>query len=317
MVTTSSSVPGCARWKSRSRAAGASRRPITSTRSARRPGRTDAAARTSAWRRSRACGRNACPSMVSWAPRAARRAGPGVGAVGCGAGGGGGGGGAAWPVGGVPPQAAGDGGDGPDPVRRADERPRRVRARQAQLRPAPGGVGHRRRGQDRLPGSQRRLPEGACAAGGPARRERAVRVHDLDRHHGRTAARRGRHRAVRPGDNRAGRCRQLPALGRRDLGRRDPGDRRAGVRAGREPAHRGRARRTAGPARVLAARAGLHPARRGRNRARHRRPAWPDHLHGRVQPGARHLPARTHREGPPRPHPVRVVGYQQRSPSRS
>ena len=51
-------------------------------------------------------------------------------------------------------------------------------------------------------------------AGGPARRERAVRVHDLDRHRARTAARRGRDRAVRPGDDRGGRRGQLPALGR-------------------------------------------------------------------------------------------------------
>ncbi len=71
-VTTSSSVSGCARWKSRSRPAGPSRRPITSTRSARRPGRTEAAARAAACSSSRACGRNACPSAVSRAPRAVR-----------------------------------------------------------------------------------------------------------------------------------------------------------------------------------------------------------------------------------------------------
>ena len=32
-----------------------------------------------------------------------------------------------------------------------------------------------------------------------------------------------------------------------------------------------------------------------RPRARHRRPARPRHLHGRVQPGLRHVPARPHR----------------------
>ena len=79
------------------------------------------------------------------------------------AGGGRGGGGAARPVGGVPPQAAGDGRDGPDPVRGAAERPGRVRARLAQLRPAAGRVGRRRRGRHRLQGGQRRLPEGARA----------------------------------------------------------------------------------------------------------------------------------------------------------
>src|SRR3982074_1997191 len=57
-------------------------------------------------------------------------------AAGLGGGGGAGGArgrGAARPVGGVPPQAAGDGCDGPDPVRSGDDRPRRVRARLAQL----------------------------------------------------------------------------------------------------------------------------------------------------------------------------------------
>ena len=40
--------------------------------------------------------------------------------------------------------------------------------------------------------AERRLPEGAAAARGPARRQRALRVHDLDRHDARAAARRGR-----------------------------------------------------------------------------------------------------------------------------
>ena len=187
-------------------------------------------------------------------PRAARRAGRGVGAGRGGAGGGGGGGGAARPVGGVPPQAAGDGGDGPDPVRGDGERPGRVRARLAQLRPAARGVGHRRRGQDRLQRGQRRLPEGARAAGGPARRERAVRVHDLDRHRARPAARRGRDRVVRAGDDRAGRRGQLPALGGRD--RRD---RRA--RAAPRPERRAVRTRPASPGRPPGA-ARQRPARR-------------------------------------------------------
>jgi hypothetical protein len=71
-VTTSSPVSGCARWKPRSSTAGAMRLLITSTRSARRPGRTEAAARSCACRSSRACGRNARPSTVSSAPRAVR-----------------------------------------------------------------------------------------------------------------------------------------------------------------------------------------------------------------------------------------------------
>ena len=79
---------------------------------------------------------------------------------------------------------------------------------------------------------------GACLkalvrAGGPARRERAVRVHDLDRHRARAAARRGRDRAVRPGDDRGGQRGQLPAVGGGD-----PRDRRAASRAPREPPHR-------------------------------------------------------------------------------
>ena len=64
-----------------------------------------------------------------------------------------------------------------------------------------GGVGRRRRGRHRLQGGQRRLPEGARAAGGPARRERPVRVDDVDRHRARTAAGRRRDRPVRPGDD--------------------------------------------------------------------------------------------------------------------
>jgi hypothetical protein len=65
-------------------------------------------------------------------------------------------------------------------------------------------------------------------------------------------------------------------------------------------------------ARVLATRAGLHPARRRRSRARHRRAVRPGHVHGRVQPGVRHLPARAHRNPTGRPYAVRLVGHEQR-----
>ena len=56
-------------WNPRSSADIALRMAMTSTRSARRPGRTEATALSSAWSRALACGRNAWPSMVSWAPR--------------------------------------------------------------------------------------------------------------------------------------------------------------------------------------------------------------------------------------------------------
>ncbi len=71
-ITTSRSISGCARWKPRSRPAAAPREAITSTRSGRRPVRTDATARSATRSSSRAWGRNACPSMVSRAPRAVR-----------------------------------------------------------------------------------------------------------------------------------------------------------------------------------------------------------------------------------------------------
>ena len=148
--------------------------------------------------------------------RAARRPGRGVGAGRGGPGRRGGGGGTARSVGGVPPQAAGHGGDGPGPVRRDAEYPGGVRARLAQLRPAPGGVGGIRRGGHHLPGGQRRLPEGGRPAGGHAGGERADGVHHLDRHRARAAARRRRDRAVRPGGDRARRRGQLPAVRHRD-----------------------------------------------------------------------------------------------------
>lgn len=71
-VTTSSAISGCARWKCCTSPPVAARRPTTSTRSARSPGRTAAVARSSARSRTRACGSRACPSMVSSAPRGVR-----------------------------------------------------------------------------------------------------------------------------------------------------------------------------------------------------------------------------------------------------
>ena len=70
---------------------------------------------------------------------------------------------------------------------------------------------------------------------------------------------------------------------------------------------------TAGALRaLLAGRPGLHPARRRRHRARDRRELGAGHQHRRVQPGAGHLPARAHGHRPRLPHPVRLVGQQQR-----
>ena len=255
------------------------------------------------------------------------------------------------------------------------ERPGRVRARLAQLRPAARRVGHRRRGQDRLQRGQRRLSEGARAAGGPAGRERPVRVDDLDRHRARPAARRGRDRAVRAGDDRGGGRGQLPALGgwgsarsagtsraRRGRAGSGCGSRRPARRLALHPAHpalrplfvntvlvNGLIMATepllavlmlghlgfapwqyglafAAPcvggligsrlARRLVARFGrrrvmlvagtlragwslglafIGPGA-GRTRARHRRPVRPRHVHGRVQPGVRDLPARADRD---------------------
>ncbi|WP_329080403.1 MULTISPECIES: MFS transporter [unclassified Streptosporangium] len=70
--------------------------------------------------------------------RAGRGAHRGVGSGRRGTRGRGGGRGAARAVGGVPAQTAGDDRDGPDPVRGADERSRRPRARPAELRSTPG-----------------------------------------------------------------------------------------------------------------------------------------------------------------------------------
>jgi hypothetical protein len=326
--------------------------------------------------------------------RAARRPGRGVGAGRGGPGRGGGGGGAARSVGGVPPQAAGDGVDGPGPVRGDAERRCYVRVRLAQLRPAPGGVGGIRRRGHHLPGGQRRLPEGARRAGGHAGGERADGVHHLDLHRARAAARRRRDRAARPGDDRARRRGQLPAVrhrdtrhrrdragpspgqhgpgrARADAGRRpgrrmaahpdapgaapavpvhpdvqrpDHGDRAAArgaharpsrvralaVRAGvRDTVHRrpdrlaavtpagGAVRGAPGPAGRrgaavrLGALAGLHAPGRGRARPGHRRGVRADPVHRRVQPGARHLPARADPGGPGRPHAVRLDGQHQ------
>lgn len=71
-VTTSSSTSGWTRWKSCNSVPAGPRRPITSTRNARLPGRTAAVARATAVSTSRACGRNACPSAVSRAPLGVR-----------------------------------------------------------------------------------------------------------------------------------------------------------------------------------------------------------------------------------------------------
>jgi hypothetical protein len=336
--------------------------------------------------------------------RAARRPGRGVGAGRGGPGRGGGGGGAARSVGGVPPQAAGHGVDGPGPVRRDAEHRCGVRVRGTQLCPAPGGVGRIRRGGHHLPGGQRFLPQSAGPAGGHAGGERADGVHHLDRHRARAAARRRRDRAARPGDDRARRRGQLPAVryrdtrhrrdrtrpspgqpsasqhsasqhrpgrtradaarrpGRRvaahpgasgaapavpvhlDVQRPDHGDRAAarGAHAGppgvralavrpgvRDTVHRradrlaavapaGRAVRGApGPAGRrdaagrLGALAGLHAPGRGRARPRHRRRVRADLVHRRVQPGARHLPARADPGEPGRPHAVRLDGQHQ------
>ena len=231
------------------------------------------------------------------------------------------------------------------------------------------------------------MPEGARAAGGPARRERAVRVHDLDRDRcsGRrwAAPRSGCSARWRPwsadavsyllsalgiraiGGERAAPARagaarlragdlldgwryilghpalrplffntvlvnglimatapllavlMLGELGLRALAvrprlrralRRRPGRlaavpaARRAVRAAPGPAHRRDA------ARVLVGRAGLRRPGRRRARAGDGRRARAGHLHGRVQPGVRHLPARADRDGPGRPHAVRVVG---------
>ena len=80
-------------------------------------------------------------------------------------------------------------------------------------------------------------------AGGPARRQRPVRVDDLERDRGRAAAGRRRDRPVRPGDDDGGRRGQLPALGAghpRDRRRAEPLPARTGgpPAAGRRPARR-------------------------------------------------------------------------------
>lgn len=62
------------------------------------------------------------------------------------------------------------------------------------------------------------------------------------------------------------------------------------------------------------------PPRHRRAGARHGRRAGAHHLHGRLQPGVRDLPARPDGAGPDHPHPVRVVGHQQdhhRGPDRA
>ena len=157
-------------------------------------------------------------------PGAARRARPGVGAGRGRAGRGRRGRGAARSVDRVPPQAAGDDRHGPGPVHGGDEHPRRVRARLAELRSAGRRLGHRRGGEDNVQRGQRRVPEVPRQARGPARRERAIRIHVVDLHRGRAAARRGRDRAVRARHDGVRRRGQLPALRGRDHLCRDERD---------------------------------------------------------------------------------------------
>ncbi len=175
-------------------------------------------------------------------PGVARGSERGVGAGGRGPGGGGGGRPAARPLGGVPAQAVGDDHDGPHPVRGADERARRVLPRAAHLRPVADRVGRGGRGRHHLHRGERRLPENAGAPGGSAGGQRAVRVHELDRDHARTATGRRRRRAVRTGGDRGRQRHQFPALRRGDSrdrqGRAAPGARRGTPAARRRPPRR-------------------------------------------------------------------------------
>ena len=102
------------------------------------------------------------------------------------------------------------------------------------LRAARGGFDHRRRGQERLPGGERRIRQGAGGTRGSARRQRAVRVHHVERDRGRTAARGRRDRPARTRDDRRCRCDQLPAL--RGGNRRDPPRRTAPAAHRSDPA---------------------------------------------------------------------------------
>ncbi len=248
-VTTSSSVWGCAWWKPRSRAAGAIRLLITSTRSARRPGRTEETARSSACRSSRACGRNACPSTVSSAPRAVRvnsrtpRSFSSA-AIRLET--------ACWVI--ESSAAASENCPAsltatkvrtasrstptdPSPTtRRCGSPARRLFARQAPASlcswvwaGSSGGSGRRMRSARSARGSRsmrsRCSPSWSCTPGRARCRcwrppgwpwERWSRCRYLDRDRARAAARRGRVRPVRPGDDRAGQRGQLPAVGGRD-----------------------------------------------------------------------------------------------------
>ena len=101
--------------------------------------------------------------------------------------------------------------------------------------------------KNRLPGRQRRVRQGAGRSRGPARGQRAIRVHHLERDRGRTAAGRSCDRAARAGDHGRRRRDQLPAL-------------RAGDR--RHPAHRATreaCRREARARHRTARRLALHP----------------------------------------------------------
>src|SRR3954451_15697772 len=112
-------------------------------------------------------------------------------------------------------------------------------------------------------------------------------------------ARRARVRAV------AVRARVRRALRRRAHRRADVGPARRAVRAHAGDADLRRA------AVVLVVRPGLRRPGRARAPARDRGPARPGHVHGRVQPDLRDLPARAHRGRPHRAHAVGVDGHEQ------
>ncbi len=115
-------------------------------------------------------------------------------------------------MGGVSAQATSHDRDGHGPFRGHDERACGLCLRSTEFRPATSRVGFGRCGQDRVQCRQRRLSQDSRPAGGPARGQRAVRVHDLGLHRYRTSAGRRGDRAVRAGDDRGGRRAQLSVL---------------------------------------------------------------------------------------------------------
>lgn len=187
--------------------------------------------------------------------------------------------GAARAVDGVSPQTSRDDRDGPVPVRHHDDHPARLRVRLARFRPTAGRIHRGRRRKDRVQRGQRCFSQGPRPARSPARRERPVRVHELEFHRRRAADRWCRDRSVRAGHDRRGRRRQLPALGAGY--QRDPRPRRT-TAAAREPGRRGRATRRlaahSGPSRAPAALPQQHARRRtdhGHRAAAGRAPARP------------------------------------------